>query len=74
MKDYRREFPVGMMCKVLKVSRSAFYQSQKFIPSHRDGENRILTSEIMRIHTESKATYGSLICVGLKCPDQESQD
>ena len=59
MKDYRREFPVGMMCKVLKVSRSAFYQSQKFIPSHRDGENRILTSEIMRIHTESKATYGS---------------
>ena len=59
MKDYRREFPVGMMCKVFKVSRSAFYQSQKFTPSNRDGENQILTSEIMRIHTRSKATYGS---------------
>lgn len=59
MKDYRREFPVGMMCKVLKVSRSAFYARLNYLPSNRDNENRMLLFEIRRIHGESKASYGS---------------
>lgn len=59
MKDYRREFPVGKMCKVFKVSRSAFYKSFHYLPSQRDHQNRALVFEIRRIHEQSKASYGS---------------
>lgn len=59
MKDYIKEFPVGMMCKVFKVSRSAFYSALNYLPSKRDSENRRLLSEIRRIHELTKATYGS---------------
>lgn len=59
MKDYQREFPVGKMCKVFKVSRSAFYGWLNYNPSNRDNENRMLLSQIRRIHEQSKATYGS---------------
>lgn len=59
MKDYRKEFPVGKMCKVFKVSRSAFYSALQYLPSKRDSENRRLLSEIRCIHEQSKATYGS---------------
>jgi len=59
MKDYRREFPIGKMCKVFKVSRSAFYNSLHYLSSGRDHENRMLLSEIRRIHKQSRASYGS---------------
>ena len=59
MKDHQKEFPVGKMCKVLKVSRSGFYDWRDHTPSNRDNENRMLLSEIMRIHGRSKASYGS---------------
>ena len=59
MKDYQREFPVGKMCKVLNVSKSGFYNARNYIPSKRDSENRSILSEIMRIHEQSKASYGS---------------
>lgn len=59
MKDHRFEFPVGKMCKVFKVSRSGFYRSQRMLPSNRDNENRMLLSQIQRIHQKSKASYGS---------------
>jgi transposase InsO family protein len=47
------------MCRVLKVSKSRYYQMKNYIPSKRDGENRMLLSEIRRIHEQSKASYGS---------------
>ncbi len=59
MRDHQREFPVGKMCKVFKVSRSGFYAWRGRGPSDRDNENRMLLSEIQRIHGRSKATYGS---------------
>lgn len=59
MKDYRREYPIGKMCKVFKVSKSAFYRSLHYLPSERDHENRLLLFEIRRIHGQSKAPYGS---------------
>ena len=60
MKDYRKEYPIGKMCQVFKVSRSGFYDWLNRSPSKRDGENRMLLSEIMRIHQWCKATYGSI--------------
>jgi transposase InsO family protein len=47
------------MCKILKVSKSSYYQMKNYIPSKRDGENRMLLYEIRRIHEQSKASYGS---------------
>lgn len=47
------------MCKIFKVSKSAFYASQQGLTSKRDRENRVLLSQIMRTHTQSKASYGS---------------
>ena len=59
MKDYQLEYPVGMMCRVFKVSKSAYFRWRNYIPSIRDGENRSLLWEIRSIHEESKASYGS---------------
>ena len=59
MKDYQQEFPVEKMCKVFKISKSAFYARLHYLPSNRDNENRALLFEIRRIHTQSKASYGS---------------
>lgn len=59
MKDYRLEFPVGKMCKVFNVSKSAFYAVINYLPTTRHNENRMLLREIRRIHFQSKASYGS---------------
>ena len=59
MTDYRKEFPVGTMCKVFKVSKSGFYDRCHYLASKRDNENRALLFEIKRIHLQSKASYGS---------------
>ncbi len=59
MKDYQAEFPVGMMCRVFKVSKSAFYGCRNYLSSPRHGENRLLLSQIKRILLETKSRYGS---------------
>ena len=59
MRDYQKEYPIGKMCKVFRVSRSGYYQARNYLPSKRDGENGLLLSEIRKIHQQSKATYGS---------------
>lgn len=47
------------MCKVLKVSRSGYYQWLKSKPSTRKSENEKLIRQIALIHKESRYTYGS---------------
>ena len=59
MTDYRLEFPVGKMCSVFRVSKSAYSRWRNYKPSNRDMENRMLLFEIRRIHQDSKACYGS---------------
>lgn len=46
------------MCRVLKVTRGAYYSWIKRIPSKRKKEDDILSLEIKRIHRESGNTYG----------------
>jgi putative transposase len=48
-----------MMCKVLGVSRSGYYEWLKREPSKRELENRSLMEQIRNIHKKSKRTYGS---------------
>lgn len=59
MKDYQREYPVGKMCKVFKISKQSYYRLRNYIPSNRDSENRALLWEIRKVHKNSKASYGS---------------
>ena len=58
--DRRRAvYPVRMMCRLLKVSRSGYYAWRVRPESERDKTDRELTRMIRRIHGQSKGTYGS---------------
>lgn len=57
--SHRREFPVNMMCRVLRVSRSGFYAAQGREPSDRSKSDLRLRLEIRTIHRESEQRYGS---------------
>lgn len=47
------------MCRVLKVSKSGYYDYVKRKPSKRQLENEAIIAEIKKIHEESKQRYGS---------------
>jgi transposase InsO family protein len=50
---------VNNACRLLEVSRSAYYQRRQANPSARATSDAELTEKITAIHTESKGTYGS---------------
>lgn len=47
------------MCKVLKISRSAYYAWRKRHPSKRAHFDKVLSKEIQAVHKSSYKTYGS---------------
>ena len=53
------QFPIEKMCKVLKVSRSSYYDWLSRVPSDRAIERQLLTEKIVEIHRCSKGRYGS---------------
>ncbi len=57
--QYRQQFPVALMCRVLGVSRSGFYAAQHRPVSQRAHADQRLRLEIRVIHHRSRATYGS---------------
>jgi putative transposase len=59
MQNHREEFRVGMLCKVLGVSRSGFYDWCRRGPSKRAQEDQVLAEEIQEIHRGSRRAYGS---------------
>ncbi len=46
-------------CRLLEVSRSAYYERKKAVPSPRELGDAELNEKITAIHAESKGTYGS---------------
>jgi hypothetical protein len=52
-------YPVKVLCRVLRVSRSGYYAWKKRRESRRQGENRRLVEAIYRIHHAVKQRYGS---------------
>ncbi len=64
---------VGVMCKVLKVSKSGFYGWRDRAPSARAKSDALLTEKISRIHRDSRQTYGAprihfeLRTLGVRC-------
>ena len=59
VQEHRETFRVGMMCRVLKVSRSGYYAWREREPSRREFEDRRHAVAIRAAHRESRGTYGS---------------
>lgn len=69
----KANYPVSVLCKVLKVSRSGYYDWKDRPPSRRSREDSALTAKIHEIHERSRKTYGSprvhaeLRAIGVRC-------
>ena len=69
----RASFPVAVLCKVLSVSRSGYYDWRDRPPSSRSQQDARLTTKIREIHQRSRHTYGSprvhaeLRSIGIRC-------
>lgn len=50
---------VARACRLLKVSRAAYYQRRTGVPSRRAAADTVLSAKITDIHGESEGTYGS---------------
>jgi putative transposase len=59
IEDHRSEFPVKLMCKELKVSKSGYYAWRGRPPSKREMANRELRGKIQAVFSASNETYGS---------------
>ena len=55
----RKQYPVTMMCRVLKVSRSGYYAWRVRPECQGAKTDRQLSGVIRRLHEESKGVYGS---------------
>jgi putative transposase len=66
-------YPISLLCRVLKVSRSGYYAWLHRSPSRRSVEDASLTDEIREIHHGSRGTYGyprvhaELRALGVEC-------
>ena len=69
----RTNFPVPLMCRMLGVSKSGYYDWHGRPPSERTRQDDALTETIRHIHERSRRTYGSprvhaeLRALGTRC-------
>ena len=69
----KANYPVSLLCRVLKVSRSGSYAWLHRSPSRRSVEDRFLTERIREVHERSRQTYGyprvhaELKALGVEC-------
>lgn len=55
----REAFPVSMMCRLMKVSSSGYYEWRGRVPSARQQDNARLLRKIRHVHAESDSVFGS---------------
>ena len=69
----KADYPVSLLCRVLKVSRSGYYAWRDRPPWRRSVEDVALTAKIREIHEGSRHTYGyprvhaELRALGVEC-------
>ena len=56
----KANYPVALMCRVLKVSRAGYYAWSKRAASRHIQEDQRLGLEVAAIYRESRGRYGSL--------------
>ena len=56
---HRGEFPVALMCRVLRVTRSGYYAWREREPSQRARDDQRLRIEVRAIHRKAQGRYGS---------------
>jgi putative transposase len=67
IEDHAQEFPVDVMCAVLKVSRSGYYAWRDRAASGQAQRRRVLVARIQAAHADSRQLYGSpRICAELR--------
>jgi putative transposase len=59
IEENRDAHEVGLMCRVLDVSRSGFYAWEERPPSDREKESTRLLDQIRVVHAESRRLYGA---------------
>jgi len=59
IRDHRRVWPVGVMCRVLKVARSGFYAWLRRSPSPRQLRREALVEQVRAAHESNRRVYGS---------------
>jgi putative transposase len=66
-------YPISLLCRVLKVSRSGYYAWKERGPSKRSVEDAALSERIREVHERSRLTYGyprvhaELRALGVEC-------
>ena len=71
--EYRREYPIKTMCRVLEVSVSGYYAWSHRSPSERRKRDRQLSQQIEQVYRTHRQVYGSprihavLKTQGVKC-------
>ena len=55
----RHDFPINMMCRLLKVSTTGYYGWRTRKPSQRQQDNSRVLRKITSLHTESDGVFGS---------------
>lgn len=59
IKAYENQFRIGLMCRLLSVSRSGYYGWKQCPPADRDRANQRLTAEIKRVFDDEKGRPGA---------------
>ena len=73
IRDHQRQFPIGLLCQVLDVSRSGYYAWRDRSPSASALRRQCLTEQIEAAHRQSRSLYGSprvhqeLVARGVRC-------
>jgi putative transposase len=62
IEQYRKEFPLTALCRVLGLSRSSFYASRDRPPSRRSTEDLALRQSILVVHQQHRKVPGALKC------------
>jgi len=57
--EHRDSFPVSIMCQVLQVSSSGYYESLERKPSKRAQRHERIKQSVQQVYTKSNSIYGS---------------
>ncbi len=57
--SHRNQFPLSALCRVLRVSRSGYYEHRARPPSVRSQADNVLTEKIIQIHRQYRACLGA---------------